>query len=232
MWVNHGSELPFVPAQPFQMWSGADAIAWRAAKYRSVTLIDGPGPDRAEYAKLNWDDASPAPGLPEDRCVMPVLRALHAGELRALVQLESGYLPIPKETWAPDAEGAWPIGWLLGQLDDVPFGDTMPRPTDLPFRGATVMFLDSEFKLWAFRSGKPVLPSGAPGSVTYQDVERWLKSFDCRRHTHEELVTRAQNHFAPRIVKPYHVKTARRAIEGEKRKRGPKQVRELAARKI
>ena len=222
MWVNLGSELPFVPKQPFEMWSGTKAMNWRADKYRGVTLMDGPGPECAKDEKLNWDDASPAPGLPEDRCAMPVLRALLAGELRALIQLESGYLPIPKETWAPDAEGAWPIGLLLGQLDNVPFGASMPRTVNLPFQGATIMFLDSEFKLWASRSGMPVLPPDAPGFVNYEDVERWLRSFDCSRHKDEELVTRARNHFAPGSIKPYHVKKARRAVEGASRKRGPK----------
>lgn len=223
MWINRGPELPFVPKAFFEMWSGDKAIEWRAAKYRGHTLVDGPDPDRSCDPSLDWDDCSSVPGTPDDRSVMPILRALHEGQLTALIQLESGFQPVPKEVWAPNKKGEWPVGWLLGQLDEFPFGEASPRDIDLPFRGATVMFLDSDFKRWAgSQAGKPQLPADEPDAATYTEVERWLKSFDCNQVTHEDLCKIAKKHFAPRSVVPFHVKRARREIEGGPRRPGPK----------
>lgn len=205
-WVNTTDDLPFLPDSHFSMMSGHQVIAWRAAKFMPSPAHDEDG----------LDD-------PYGRSVMPIMRALSRGELRAYIHLESGYLPIPKSMWAPNENGSWPVGWLMGQMDPIPFSDEAERRIEVPFAGATVMFLDSEVKKWASsESGKPNQGTGQTDYVSEQDILTWLTTLETSQFKQGDLLTKAQDRFAPRIVRPYHVKKARREIEAGGRKPGPK----------
>ena len=226
MWINRSSDLPFVPKQPYAMWSFSQVVKWRGDKFPRNDVDDGRDPDRTIYPLLNREEEAPLFGRLADRCIMPILRALHHGKLRAYIQLESGFQPISKEVWAPDEHDEWPVGWLFGQLEDIPFGNGCPRDIEGPFRGATIMFLDSEVKRWAASDeGKPRLPSDRAERIAYERIVDWMRSFDTTSYTGSALFECAVEHFRPRIVLPFHVKKARRVVEGEPRGPGPKRRR-------
>lgn len=206
VWVNTTDEVPFMPKSPFEMKKGHQVIKFRADKFVPSSVHDEDGRDD-----------------PYGRSVMPIMHALSRGELRAYIQLDSGYLPIPKSMWAPDENGSWPVGWLIGQMDPIPFGDEAERIIEFPYVGASVLFLESEYKKWANSpNGKPRQAIDQPGYVSEQNIRTWLTTVDTNQFKQAELLAAAQKWFSPHIVRPYHVKKARREIEPGNRKSGPK----------
>ena len=222
MWVNRGPELPFMPKRAFEAWSGDKVVSWRADKYPRADLLESPEPGECSEL-LTRTDNTPSLGAPADRCVMPVMRALLSGQLRAVIQLQYGFQPIPKEMWAPDESGEWPIAWLYGRLEEAPFGSGISRQLSEPYRDATVMFLDYEVKIWAASAdGEPKLPAERDGYVAIEDVESWMRSIGSEQYSGQILQTMARKRFWPLAVRPYHVKKARLTVEAAGRKSGPR----------